>query len=77
MKIRALKEGMTGEDVLVWKTFLREKTAYYRGELNSVFDSETRQATLDFQRFHELPGSGELTGRTLAMALLMGLDIVG
>lgn len=75
--IRALAEGMTGEDVTGWKSFLKEKTAFYRGEVDDVFDAELTQAMKDFQRAHELSGEGVLTDRTLGMALLLGLELVG
>ena len=71
--MRALAEGMTGDDVLLWKQFFKENTAFYRGEVNDVFDPEMTQAMKDFQRTHELAGDGVLTDRTLGFALLMGL----
>lgn len=74
--IRAIKEGMSGEDVRLWKAFLKESTGFYRGGVDDVFDAELTQALKDFQRFHELPGEGVLTDRTLGMALLTGLKLV-
>ena len=76
MQIRGLKEGMSGDDVKLWQEFLKKNQSFYRGEATGEFDAETRQATVDFQRFHELPAEGQLTNRTLGMALLMGLEIV-
>lgn len=78
MILRELKEGMSGDDVLKWQAFLAkpESGGFFRGEVTGKFDGETRQATVDFQRFHELPAEGLLTNRTLGMALLRGLEIV-
>jgi peptidoglycan hydrolase-like protein with peptidoglycan-binding domain len=73
--MRALTAGTNGEDVKRWQAFLTEQTLY-RGEPHGKFDDETKQATVDFQRLHELhPAEGFVTNRTLGMAMVLGFTI--
>jgi peptidoglycan hydrolase-like protein with peptidoglycan-binding domain len=65
---------MSGADVALWQQFLTSQ-GLYRGTVDGNFEAETRQATVDFQRLHELQASGMVTNRTLGMALLLGFRL--
>jgi peptidoglycan hydrolase-like protein with peptidoglycan-binding domain len=70
--MRVLKLGVSGEDVRKWQEFLKQRN-FYRGSIDGQFGPETRQATVDFQRFHELrPAEGLVTNPTLGMAMVLG-----
>jgi len=74
--MRGLKQGDNGEDVKKWQGFLKDQNLY-RGEVDGQFGAETKQATLDFQRFHELrTDEGAVTNRTLGLALLAGFELI-
>jgi len=74
--MRIMSVGMTGADVGRWQKFLSGQ-GLYRGEQDGKFHDETRQATIDFQRLHEiLPADGKTNNKTLGMAMLLGLVLI-
>lgn len=73
--MRALKSGMSGDDVKKWQAFLEEQKLY-RLAVSGEFNDDTVQATIDFQRLHELlPADGIVNNRTCGMAMLLGYKI--
>ncbi len=75
ISMRVLSPGMTGHDARIWQEFLK-KQGLYRGEVTGTFDVETQQATVDFQRLHELPVTGTVSNSTLGMAMVLGLQVL-
>lgn len=74
--MRALGQGMSGDDVKQWQEFLHQQ-GLFRGKVTNAFDDETLQATIDFQRLHELlPADGVANNRTVGMAMLLGLQVI-
>jgi peptidoglycan hydrolase-like protein with peptidoglycan-binding domain len=74
--MRELKIGSNGDDVKKWQAFLTTQ-GFYRGEAHGQFDPETKQATIDLQRFHEVhPAEGVVTNQTFGYALLTGYKLV-
>lgn len=69
--MRTLRQGDTGEDVRAWETFLVGQ-GYYHGEVDGVFNDDTRQASVDFQRANNLTGDGVVGAQTFAIALKLG-----
>lgn len=73
--MRAMQRGMSGDDVIQWQSFLAGQKLF-RGTTSGLFDDETLQSTVDFQRLHEmLPASGVVDNRTLGMAMVVGLRL--
>lgn len=69
--MRTLRQGDTGEDVKAWETFLTGQ-GYYRGPVDGVFNDDTRQATVDFQRANALDPDGVVGPMTYATGLRLG-----
>jgi len=69
--MRTIRLGDMGEDVWAWDTFLVGQ-GLFQGEVNSVFNDDTKQATIDFQRANNLTGDGTVGPQTYAVALQKG-----
>lgn len=61
----ALKKGVSGRDVKNWQAFLISK-GYLSGKPSSVFDDLTHNATIAFQKNHNLEADGVVGPGTLA-----------
>lgn len=62
----ALKQGMSGNDVLALQTKLKD-TGYYRGTLDGIFGFETRNAVMRFQSDQGLDVDGIAGFETLSV----------
>jgi peptidoglycan hydrolase-like protein with peptidoglycan-binding domain len=71
-----MQTGSTGPEVRTWQTFLLGEGLYH-GEVTGVFDAETRQATVDFQRYAGLGADGIAGPKTIAEAVSRGMAIPG
>jgi peptidoglycan hydrolase-like protein with peptidoglycan-binding domain len=60
--------------VTKWQEFL--KIQGYTPSEGGTFDDQTVQATVDFQRFHNLPPTGRANNMTVGMAMLHGFKIL-
>jgi hypothetical protein len=60
--------------VTQWQTFL--KAQGFSPSEGGRFDDNTVQATVDFQRLHNLPPTGRVNNMTLGCAMLCGLKVV-
>lgn len=69
--MRILYLGLNGDDVKSWETFLTGQ-GFYRGAIDGDFESETRQATIDFQRANGLNPDGVAGNETLGRAMQLG-----
>lgn len=73
--MRVLRLGVNGDDVRQWQTFLTGQ-GFFQGEVSGFFDPETKQATMDFQRAHEVkPFDGEAGDKTFGMAMQLGYSV--
>ncbi len=74
--MKAMKSGSVGNDVVKWQNFLADQKLF-RGTADGIFGDETKQATIDFQRLHELlPADGRTNNRTVGMAMLLGFALI-
>ena len=73
-ELRVLKQGTSGTDVTQWQTFLKGQG--FTPSEGGKFDDTTVQATVDFQRFHNIPPTGRVNNKTLGLAMVHGLKIV-
>lgn len=73
--MRVLRSGANGDDVRRWQTFLMGQ-GLFKGEVNGVFDAETKQSTMDFQRAHFItPYDGIAGDRTFGVAMQLGYSV--
>lgn len=75
--MRTLREGMIGDDVERWKSFLKGREISSKLIINETFDNATKEATKRFQINSGLMGidiDGVVGPRTLAKALNVGFD---
>lgn len=68
---RDLKEGMTGDDVKQWQSFLI-KRGYMEPPALGTFSARTLQATIDFQKSQGLQGLGMVGPKTIQRARALG-----
>jgi peptidoglycan hydrolase-like protein with peptidoglycan-binding domain len=54
---RDLAKGMRGDDVKRWQEFLKEQ-GFDPGAVTGIFNTQTQQATIAFQRDRGLSGTG-------------------
>ncbi len=73
--MRLLKLGVKGPDVKRWQNFLLGQGATDL-VVSGTFDEPTRQATLEFQRRHELGVDGKVGDETLGKAMTLGFPVV-
>lgn len=66
---------MSGEDVRAWQNFLCGKGLLHE-EVSGVFDDATRQASIDFQRTHNLQADGVVGNKTFGLAMQLGFSLV-
>ncbi len=71
--MRVLREGLRGEDVRAWETFL-VGLGHYTIDVDGVFDENTREATEAFQRSVGLNDDGVVGMRTMGQAANFGFD---
>lgn len=57
-----------------WQTFLKGQG--FTPSEGGKFDDTTVQATVDFQRFHNIPASGRVNNKTLGLAMVHGLVLI-
>ena len=57
-----------------WQAFLKQQG--FTPSEGGTFDDTTVQATVDFQRLHNLPATGRVNNMTLGMAMMCGLKVV-
>lgn len=69
--MRTLRLGDTGDDVKAWETFLTGQ-GYYWLEVDGVFNDDTRQASIDFQRANNLTSDGVVGPMSYSVALRFG-----
>jgi len=68
-----LKINSTGQQVERWKYFLRGR-GFYQGEVNRVFDEDTLQATIAFQKRYNLQPDGIVGNKTYGVAMFLGFE---
>ncbi len=68
---RLLQQGVTGEDVRAWQTFLTSK-GFDSGAADGIFGPRTRGATIAFQRAHGLAVDGVAGPETFRVAVEQG-----
>lgn len=68
---RDLKKGMRGVDVEAWQDFLFEGK-WLASQADEKFGSKTQDATLSFQKQHQLTETGELDKATRGKAAQLG-----
>jgi len=69
--MRTLRLGDRGQDVALWETFLVGQ-GYYWTEVDGLFNEDTKQSTIDFQRGLNLTPDGTVGPKTYAAALQRG-----
>lgn len=76
MKMRILKIGHRGPDVLAWQQFLVAQGFKQVGKPDSIFGGNTAKATIAFQEANGLLPSGTLSESTLSAAVKLGFKPV-
>ena len=57
-----------------WQTFLKNQG--FTPSEGGTYDDTTVQATVDFQRLHNIPPTGRVNNMTLGCAMLCGLKVL-
>ncbi len=75
-QLRVLKQGMSGDDVGAWQKFLAAQG--FTPDDTGMFGDSTVQATVDFQRLHEIDGAqaGRADNLTVGTAMTLGYKII-
>lgn len=72
--LRVLKSGLSGDDVTAWQKFLAAQG--FPAPEGGAFNDATVQATVDFQRYHNLPPTGRADNATTGCAMMLGLTVL-
>jgi len=73
--METLKPGMKGDAVEQWQIFLVGQ-GYQNVIVNEVYDNNTLDATIDFQKKNNLAADGIVGNKSFAIAMLQGLSLV-
>ena len=68
---RRLKQGMRGDDVRQWQTFLRQK-GYKVGAADGIYGRNTVKATMAFQKKYKIKADGIVGPQTTRKAMSQG-----
>lgn len=71
--LSVLRPGSSGPLVSSWQTFLRGQG--HPCEVSGLFDAQTRGATIDFQRKHQLEADGIVGNQTYGRAGMLGFEL--
>jgi D-alanyl-D-alanine carboxypeptidase-like protein/putative peptidoglycan binding protein len=71
----ALREGMHGERIAAWQTFLRGQ-GFDGGPIDGSFGEHTRDATKAFQQKHKMEPDGVAGRVTLLKAAQLGFELI-
>jgi len=70
-----LKKGSRGPEVEKWQLFLIGQNLL-NDEADGDFGPKTHNATVEFQKQHDLESDGKVGNNTLGAAMLLGFDVV-
>lgn len=74
--MRVLRDGMFGEDVRQWQQFLVGQ-GFLHSPANGTYDPDTKHATVDFQRNHNLKSiDGWVGPETMGTAMQLGYGVM-
>jgi hypothetical protein len=71
--LKLIKINSKGADVERWEYFLRGR-GFYNGEVDRLFDEETLQATIAFQKRYNLQPDGIVGNKTYGVAMFLGFE---
>jgi D-alanyl-D-alanine carboxypeptidase/Putative peptidoglycan binding domain len=71
--LKLIKINSTGPLVSAWQFFLTGQ-GFYKGEVNGKFDSDTKQASIDFQNRSNLQPDGIVGNKTFGVAMQLGFQ---
>lgn len=72
-RLRVLHLGLVGDDIAAWQDFLHGQ-GFVQVAASGAFDEVTHNATVAFQRSHELKPDGWVGSQTFGCALQLGFD---
>jgi hypothetical protein len=73
--MRVLRLNLSGPDVAKWQVFLQD-AGFAPGEVNQVFGSHTKSATIAYQKKHGLKADGIVGNKTFAVAMTEGFQLL-
>ena len=73
--MKLLKIGSTGNDVRKWQTFLTGQQLY-SGQVNGIFDEQTKEASQAFQSLHGLEPDGKVGDKSFGAAMMLGFGVI-
>lgn len=71
--LSVIKITSTGPLVKAWQTFLRGQGLFF-GVIDGKFDADTKQASMDFQKKHNLQPDGVIGNKTFGLAMQEGFE---
>jgi hypothetical protein len=73
LQLQVIKINSSGELVKSWQYFLLGK-GYFIGIVNGIFDENTKNATIEFQKTHRLQPDGVVGNRSYGVAMQLGFE---
>ncbi|MBL7127990.1 MAG: M15 family metallopeptidase [Ignavibacteria bacterium] len=73
--MKVLKKSLRGNLVKAWQLFLIG-LGYNTGDADGIFGRKTEQATIDFQKDHDLEPDGLAGNKTIGVAMSLGFEVL-